>query len=67
MTHATVKPDPRIAAYVAELEGPCPVVNYSHLTLLALHQQHGKVLIENLLEQYWHARRAPINHEEKQA
>jgi hypothetical protein len=61
MTRVTAKPDPRIAAYVAELEGPRSVASYSHLTLRALYQQHGQVLIENLLEQYWHARRAPVD------
>ena len=64
MTRVTVKPDPRIAAYIAELEGPAPVVSYSHLTLRALYRQHGQELVENLLEQYWHARRLPIDQED---
>lgn len=64
MTPVTVKPDPRIAAYIAELDGPASAVSYSHLTLRSLYRAHGQVLVENLLEQYWHARRAPIDHGE---
>jgi hypothetical protein len=55
MTRDTIKPDQRIAHYVAELEGPLPVVSRSHLTLRALYCAYGPDLINDLLDQHWAA------------
>lgn len=51
-----VQPDPRIAAYVAEVSQPgIPFVSTSHITLLRLYEQHGKDVIDQLLAEYWAA------------
>lgn len=49
-------PDPRIAAYVAELSTNS-VVSYSHLTLHRLNVEHGAALVQSLLDAHWKALR----------
>ena len=46
--------DPRIAAYVAELNQQS-VVSYSHRTLRYLYQEHGTEVIDQLLNEHWAA------------
>ena len=48
-------PDPRIAAYVAELDGPTPYVNSSHVTLSWLYSQYGTATVDALLAAHWEA------------
>jgi len=51
-------PDPRIAAYVAEIELPgVPYINRSATILYNLCCEHGADLVYNLLEDYWEAKR----------
>jgi hypothetical protein len=46
--------DPRIAAYVAEVEQPgIPYVSTSHIILRHLYGQHGKDVIDALLAAHW--------------
>lgn len=53
------KPDPRIAAYVAEVSRPgVPYLSTSHLTMGRLYQEHGRCVIDQLLKEYWESLRA---------
>jgi hypothetical protein len=47
-----ITPDPRIAGYIEELETPS-VVSYSHFTLARLWDEHGRDVIENLLNEHF--------------
>lgn len=48
------EPDPRIAAYIAEIEQPgIPYVSTSHVTLYNLYREHGEKTINYLLDQYF--------------
>jgi hypothetical protein len=48
------KPDPRIAAYVAEVSAPgIPWISTSHVTLRRLWDEHGKATVQGLLQAYW--------------
>lgn len=52
------QPDPRIAAYVAELSQPgVPYVNTTHLTRYRLVVQHGAETVQRLLDEYFEAER----------
>lgn len=47
-------PDPRIAAYIAEIETPgIPYFSYSHLTLCRLNGEHGQQAVDALLSDYF--------------
>lgn len=49
-------PDPRISAYVAEISiVGIPYVSRSHVTLLRLYDEHGKAVVEGLLNSYFKA------------
>lgn len=52
------EPDPRIAAYVAEVSvAGVPWISTSHLTLRSLYSQHGEALVAVLLKRHWAAMR----------
>ena len=51
--------DPRIAAYIAEVDQPgIPYVSFSHVTLMRLYAEHGAKVIDALLDA--HFRRMPM-------
>lgn len=53
-----VKPDPRIAAYIAEIEVPgVPYISRSHETLSKLYSEHGMELVRSLIDAYFKAQR----------
>lgn len=52
------EPDPRIAAYVAEVSAPgIPYVSTSHVTLARLYDAHGRDTVDALLSAHWDALR----------
>lgn len=52
-------PDPRIAAYIAEIERPgIPWISTSHITLSGLQSEHGAALIQQLIDAYFAAKRS---------
>ena len=54
----TPMPDSHIAVYVAEVSKPgIPYVNHSHVTLARMYDEHGRAVIDNLLDEYWDALR----------
>ena len=56
---ATVQPDPRIAAYIREIEAPgVAYVNRSQFTLGGLYSKHGRDVIDRLVNEYFAAKRA---------
>ncbi len=49
-------PDPRIAAYIAEVEKPgIPWISTSHKTLMDLNDKHGAEVVKQLLHEYFSA------------
>lgn len=53
--------DPRIAAYVQEVSRPgIPCVSYSHETLRQLYIDHGKQVIDDLLDAHWEEQRKQV-------
>lgn len=60
--------DPRIAAYVAELNQPgIPYVSRSHHTLSRIQSEHGEQVINDLLDAHWDAVRAGATHNDQGA
>lgn len=50
------QPDPRIAAYVAEVSVPgIPWISTSHNTLSRLYGEHGRDVVDGLLHEHWSA------------
>lgn len=51
-----VQPDPRIAEYIKEISQPgIPYVSRSQVILYRLGLEHGHILVQKLLDDYWKA------------
>jgi len=52
-------PDPRIAAYVAEVSVPgVPWISSSHITLRHINIEYGQATVQHLLDKHWAAMRS---------